>query len=85
MTINDVMIRDMAEADRERETREKAVEEWRRDLTTRRDGLFWNITECVATFLIVALLVMLVYFLVSEDAHKFPRFQDARAATAGAK
>ena len=74
MTINDIMIREMADAEKE------AKVEWRRELATRRDCRRWNAIEWSALALAAATIAFLAWCIVSDTPHRFPRHQNAEAA-----
>ena len=67
MTINDIMLRDMAEAEREEEMREYDRQVrfrlWRRR--------FYAAIAWIGTMLAVAVLALLVWCCVSDAAHVF--------------
>ena len=65
MTIDEIMLRDMMEAERA----DRA--EWRRDYTTGRDRRRWNALEWCALALAVATLALLAWCCVSDAPHVF--------------
>ena len=80
MTINDVMIREMGEAERERK-RDAEAEAYDREIRIR---LFWRhfnaACDAALVVLAVAALALLAWCLVSDTPHKFPRARTAEAA-----
>ncbi len=70
MTINDIMLRDIAEAERKEREREEAKADWRRDMTTKRDRRRWNVLECAAFLLAIATLAFLAWCLISDTPHR---------------
>lgn len=70
MTINDIMLRDIAEAKRKEREREEAKADWRRDMTTKRDRWRWNVLECAAFLLAIATLAFLAWCLISDTPHR---------------